>query len=147
MKKSYQISLFFLVALLLIGATPTLVSADTGQKKYHPSGFLQLYETETNLSCALKFHLWSNIYAGTNIEYYSSINDMKLHLGVVYLLPHEFLFFRFYGGGGYQYSRRNGAEFSYLVLGSHFLFLFSEVLYPWEIEAEPLVRFGLSFKY
>ena len=147
MKKSYRLSMVLLVALLLIGGTPLLASAATGQKKASPNGFLQLYETEANLSCALKFRLWSSLYAGTNIEYYSSAQDMKLHLGAVWFLPHEFLFFRFYGGGGYQYSRRNGTDFSYLVLGSHFLFLFSEVLYPWEIETEPLMRFGFSFKY
>jgi hypothetical protein len=147
MNRYNRVLLFSLLALIFICITPTLVTAEAVSKSGSPSGFLQLYKTEDNLSCALKFRLLSDLYGGTNIEYFASDLDTKIHLGAVYLLPHEFLFFRFYGGVGYQFSRNNGGEFSYLVLGSHYLFLFSEVLYPWEIEEEPLVRFGLSFKY
>lgn len=147
MRRFARVLLFTLVIFIFIGITPTLVFAEAAYKSWSPSGFLQFYETEDNLACALKFRLLGEVYGGTNIEYFVSDLDTKIHLGAVYLLPHEFLFFRFYGGAGYQYSRNNGGEFSYLVLGSHYLFLFSEVLYPWEIEKEPLIRFGLSFKY
>lgn len=147
MKRYDRVLLFILVAFIFIGITPTLASAEAGHRSGSSSGFLQLYETEDNLACALKFRLLNDLYVGTNIEYFDSDQDAKIHLGAVYLLPHEFLFFRFYGGVGYQYSRNSGGEFSYLVLGSHYLFLFSEILYPWEIEVEPLMRFGLSLKY
>lgn len=148
MKKHRWILLLFFLIVLSLGLTPAGVSArESREQEDYPSGFLQLYKTEKNLASSLKLRLWRGLYAGANIEYYASCRDTKLHLAGLYLLPHEFLFFRFYGGAGYQFSRNNDGDFPYLVIGSHFIFLFSEVLYPWEDEAAPLVRFGFSFDF
>ncbi|HHT49261.1 MAG TPA: hypothetical protein GXZ98_08225 [Firmicutes bacterium] len=148
MKKHTRIPLLFLVVFLFLVLTPASVSASENKSQAkETSGFLQLYKTENNLASGLKLRLWRNLHTGANIEYYASNRDTKLHLTGIYLLPHEFIFFRFYGGAGYQFSRKKDGEFPYLVLGSHYVFLFSEVLYPWKDEAAPLVRFGFSFDF
>ncbi|NLY89977.1 MAG: hypothetical protein GX081_00010 [Firmicutes bacterium] len=148
MKKELRIPLLLLVIFLLLGLAPAGVSAGKNwDQDDYTIGFLQLYKTENNVASGLKFRLWRDLYAGTNIEYYSSNRDTKLHLTGIYLLPHEFLFIKFYCGAGYRFSRKNIDEYPYLILGTHFGIFFSEVLYPWVDEAGPKTRFGLSFKF
>jgi len=150
MKKHTRVFLLFcgVFLVLCLTAAPAFASTSKDKDDYtYTAGFLQLYKTEENLATGIKFHLFNDFYAGTNIEYYASNRDTKLHLTGIYLLPHEFLFFKFYGGAGYRFSRKNVDEYPYLLIGSHFWFLFSEVLYPWVDEAEPVVRFGLSLDF
>lgn len=148
MKKHCWILLLFLGAFLFLCLTPAPASAGEKKDKADSTGgFLQLYTTEKNIATGIKFRLFSDFFTGTNIEYFSSNRDTKLHLTGIYLLPHEFLCFKFYGGAGYRFSRKNIDEYPYLILGTHFGIFFSEVLYPWVDEAGPETRFGFGFSF
>lgn len=46
------------------------------------------------------------------------------------MVPKKIPFFQFYGGAGLQFSRNSGYQHPYFNLGTRFLILFSEVIYP-----------------
>ena len=123
MKKHTRIPLLFLVVFLFLVLTPASVSASENKSQAkETSGFLQLYKTENNLASGLKLRLWRNLHTGANIEYYASNRDTKLHLTGIYLLPHEFIFFRFMAAPAISFPERRLVDF-YLVLGSHYAFI------------------------
>jgi len=76
-----------------------------------------------------------------------SVNDLEFQASAVYMFPVKILIFRLYTGGGYQFSRNEGYQYPYVTVGTNFLFLFSEVIYPMETATDPKYRFGLSFKF
>lgn len=98
-------------------------------------------------SLGLKLRLYSNVYATGNLDYRDSTNDLEFQTGAVYLIPRKIIIFRLYAGGGYQFSRNEGYQYPYLTVGTNFIFLFSEVIYPMESGLDPKYRFGLSFKF
>lgn len=111
-----------------------------------PQGIVEIYKFDDRIAAGYKHHLANRFYLTTNIEYHEGIEDLKLQLGTVYLLPHKVLFCDLYGGGGIQISRSDDYEYPYLTVGARFIFFFYEMIYPWEDEVEPLHRAGLSFK-
>ncbi|MGQ9780319.1 MAG: hypothetical protein ACUVRM_10700 [Bacillota bacterium] len=125
----------------LLGATAALAEEPA------PQMFLHLYEVEEAKAVGLQTRLAENLYGTLNIEYHEAANDLELRAGVAYLLPYRVLFFSFYGGVGLEFSRNEGYRYPYLALGTNFLFLFSEVVYPLEKEERPKYRSGLSFKF
>ena len=129
--------------LMLLGAAGVLA----GECESGPEMFLDLYKVDDAFAVGIKKCFVKNLYGTLNIEYHETANDLEFQAGAIYLLPHEVLFFKFYGGGGVQLSRNLGYEYPYLVLGTNFLFLFSEVVYPLEKEAEPRYRGGFSFEF
>lgn len=98
-------------------------------------------------SLGLKTRLFSTVYATGNLNYRQSVNDIEFQAGAVYMFPRKILIFRLYTGGGYQFSRNDGYQYPYVTVGTQFLFLFSEVVYPMETAADPKYRFGLSVKF
>jgi hypothetical protein len=98
-------------------------------------------------SLGLKARLFSNVYATGNLDYRESIDDLEFQAGAVYMFPRKILIFRLYTGGGYQFSRNEGYQYPYVTVGTQFLFLFSEVIYPMEDTSDPKYRFGLSVKF
>lgn len=98
-------------------------------------------------SLGLKLRLFSNVYATGNLDYRDSTNDLEFQTGAVYLIPRKIIIFRLYAGGGYQFSRNEGYQYPYLTVGTNFIFLFSEAIYPMESGLDPKYRFGLSFKF
>jgi len=87
------------------------------------------------------------VYATGNLDYRQSVDDLEFQAGAVYMFPVKILIFRLYTGGGYQFSRNEGYQYPYVTVGTNFLFLFSEVIYPMETATDPKYRFGLSFKF
>jgi DUF4097 and DUF4098 domain-containing protein YvlB len=112
-----------------------------------PLGFLNLYKFNDVFAPGLKYQIKNHFYITSNLEYSSLERDLHLQIGSIYLIPHKVLFFRFYGGGGVEFSNRDGYLYPYLLMGTDFLFFFSEVLYPWETETVPSFRNGFSIKF
>lgn len=144
MKKILSISLLGVLIILISasGAFARSYHRDYGTKNYLTfSWFLK------PASLGLKHRLFSNVYATGNLDYRDSINDLEFQAGAVYLFPVEIIIFKFYAGGGYQFSRNEGYQYPYVTVGTNFLFLFSEVIYPMRSGMDSKYRFGLSFKF
>ena len=94
-----------------------------------------------------KQHLGKNMYATGDLLFQQENNDLLFRVGGAYYLPVKVLFFRFYGSTGYQFARNNGNEFPYVAVGTHFWFLFSEILHPLESRATPEYRLGFSIRF
>ncbi len=112
-----------------------------------PGHFLTFSFFINPVSIGYKHRLFDNLYAATNLHYRSSITDLELQTGAVYLIPRKILIFTLYGGGGIQFSRNEGYQYPYLTVGTNFLFLFTEIIHPLESGMEPKYRFGFSFKF
>ena len=68
-------------------------------------------------------------------------------MGGVYFLNSPSSWFAFYGGGGVQLSNEHCYKYPYLIVGTDFLFLFYELVYPWTSEVTPQHRFGWSISF
>lgn len=143
MKKSILLILF-LFLLLMFCSTDIFARC---QGDWSSRSLVNLYKIENKIAAGLKQHLFTNIYATANLEYRSEASDLEFQLGTVYFFPHKILFFRLYCGPGVQISRNEGYQYPYLVLGTNFLFFFSEVVHPLMNNMEPKFRGGLSFRF
>lgn len=123
------------------------VSFDLYGKEPSPVLTLNLYYVDRKLMPGLKYRLKEDLYATGNIDYSYQEWALRMQLGAIYYLPHDFFLLSFYGGGGVQFSAQNGYQYPYVVLGSDFLFFFGEIIYPWEINYSPSTRCGFSFNF
>ena len=137
------LSLSFLILLL---ASNGLLAEFHGRKAI-PKNFITFSWFLKPASLGLKHRLFSSVYITGNINYQSTANDLEFQTGAVYLIPHKFIIFWLYAGGGYQFSRNEGYQYPYLTVGTNFIFFFSEAVYPMESGLRPKYRFGLSFKF
>ena len=143
MKKTLMISLLVLFFFFLTMAETQASSERCSSKSsylslslfHHPKGF------------GLKQRIFQNVYVSGQLEYLSSVNDLEIQTGALYMIPRKFFIFQFYGGAGLQFSRNTGYQYPYLNLGTRFLFLFTEVTHPLQRQATPNYRFGLSFSF
>ena len=112
-----------------------------------PKGYLNFSFFINPLDNGYQHRLVNNLYATANLDYQGSESDLVFRTGAVYSIPRKIIIFRFYGGGGLQYSRNLGYQFPYLTVGTRYLFLFSEIIHPIETRAKPAYRFGFSIKF
>jgi hypothetical protein len=140
MKRSIWMSLTGVLIFVLVGS---IVSA----KDRAPKGYLNFSFFINPLDIGYQHRLVDNLYGTANLDYQGSDSDLKLRTGGVYLIPRKIIIFRFYGGGGFQYSRNQGYQYPYLTVGTRFLFLFSEIIHPLENQAQPEYRLGFSVKF
>lgn len=146
MKKFSAIGI--LLAFVILFCFPVMGSpAGYSHDKYTRKNYITFSWFLKPASLGLKVRLIDNFYAATNLDYERQTNDMEFQAGGVYLIPRKILIFNFYAGGGYQFSRNQGSQFPYLAVGTNFLFLYSEVVYPMKANLDPKYRFGLSFRF
>ncbi len=98
-------------------------------------------------SLGTKLRIANNVYATGNIDYRDSTKDLEFQAGAVYLFPAKILIFKLYAGGGYQFSRNEGFQYPYISVGTNFLVLFSDILYPMKSGLDPKYRAGFSIKF
>lgn len=148
MSRILRIVLLLIIAVLLLLGCAATVFGSQGDDK---NTFVNLYKVDYNsfdsISIGLKEKLWGNIYGSLNLEPYGTNDDLKVQGGIIYLFPRNVLFFKFYGGIGAETLRDNGFNYDYILLGTHFLYFFSEMIYPWKNGVAPFYRYGLSFNY
>ncbi len=143
MKRLFLIStLGILIILISTSGTSAKSNRDSSTKNYLT--FSWFFKPA---SLGTKLRVINNVYATGNLDYRDSTNDLEFQAGAVYLFPPKILIFRLYAGGGYQFSRNEGYQYPYVTVGTNFLFLFSEVIYPWKRGKDPKYRFGLSIKF
>lgn len=144
MKKMLSISLLG-VLIFLICASGAF--ARSHHRNYSPKNYLTFSWFLKPASLGLKHRLFSNVYATGNLDYRNSSNDLEFQAGAVYLIPRKIIIFRLYAGGGYQFSRNEGYQYPYVTVGTNFIFLFSEIIYPMRNGMDSKYRFGFSFKF
>ena len=144
MKKLITISLLG-VLILLLAAPGTFARG----KRFRPT------ENYLNLSLFVFYpvsigykHLATgNIYLTGNLDYVSDESDLLFQAGTVYMIPRKFLIFRFYGGGGMEFSRNNGYLYPYVMAGTNFWIFFTEIVHPLRNNKSPGYRLGFSFSF
>lgn len=132
------------ILIILLSASGILAKP---HRDYPAQNYLNFSWFLKPTSLGLKARLFSNVYATGNMDYRESVDDLEFQAGAVYMFPAKILIFRLYAGGGYQFSRNDGYQYPYVTVGTNFLFLFSEVIYPMEAATDPKYRFGLSIKF
>ncbi|MFB0566042.1 MAG: hypothetical protein ACETWK_10255 [Candidatus Aminicenantaceae bacterium] len=130
--------------IILLSANFVLASPD---KSSTPTSLLTLAFSFKPVSLGYKHQLFDNVYAAGNLEYHSTNTDLEFRAGTEYLIPRKILIFRLYGGGGVQFSRNEGYQYPYIVLGTNFFGLFYEVIHPMKGNMEPRYRFGVNLKF
>ena len=134
-----------LALMLILGST---IQASEHRRHIQPTKNYLTFSFVINPSqIGYKQHLGKNLYATGELLYQQENSDLIFRVGGAYYLPIKVLFFRFYGSTGYQFARNNGNEFPYVAVGTHFWFLFSEVLHPLENQASPEYRLGFSVRF
>lgn len=143
MRKLFSISIL-MVLIISISSTEILANSprDSSSKNYLT--FSWFFKPA---SLGTKHRIANNVYATGNIDYRDSTKDLEFQAGAVYLFPARILIFKLYAGGGYQFSRNEGFQYPYISVGTNFLFLFSEILYPMKSGLEPKYRAGFSIKF
>jgi hypothetical protein len=144
MKKYMKISLLGMLILLL-----AIPGAFARGKKFRPA------ENYLNLSlfvlypCSIGYkHLATrNIYLTGNLDYDSGESDLLFQAGAAYMIPHKFSIFRFYGGGGMEFSRNNGYQYPYVMAGTNFWVFFTEIVHPLRNNKSPGYRLGFSLSF
>lgn len=140
MKKIAVMCSIGLLILVLVGST---VSA----KARTPNGYLNFSFFINPLDIGYQHRVVDNLYGTANLDYRGSDSDLIFRTGAVYSIPRKIIIFRFYAGGGLQYSRNIGYQYPYLTVGTRYLFLFSEIIHPIESHATPEYRLGFSIKF
>ena len=134
------------LALLLVAAM--VVPASGHSRRYRPAQNYLTFSFVINPSqIGYKHHLGVNLYATGDMIYQHDQNDLLFRAGGAYYIPVKVLFFRFYGSMGYQFARNNGNEYAYAAVGTHFWFLYTEILHPIQSQATPEYRLGFQVKF
>jgi len=134
-----------LAILLILG---TVIPALGHSHRFQPAKNYLTFSFVINPSqIGYKHHLGRNLYATGDLVYQHEHSDLIFRMGGAYYIPVKVLFFRFYGAGGYQFARNNGNEYPYVAVGTHFWFLYTEVLHPIESRATPEYRLGFQVKF
>jgi hypothetical protein len=94
-----------------------------------------------------KHHLANNLYLSGDVDYRHENADLLFRTGGAYFFPVKILIFHFYGGGGAQFSRNVGYQYPYVVVGTHFLFFYTEMIHALESHTSPEYRFGFSVRF
>ena len=144
MRKFFSI-IILMVLIISISSTEILANSSSDAKTKNYLTFSLFVFQPSSLGTKVK--VAENVYATGNIDYRDSNRDLELQAGAVYLFPKKFLIFKLYAGGGYQFSRNEGFQYPYVSVGTNFLFLFSDVVYPIRSGSDPKYRFGFSIKF
>jgi hypothetical protein len=143
MRKLFLISILILL-IISVSSTEILARSHSNSSS---KNYLTVSWFFKPASLGAKFRVANNVYATGNIDYRDSTEDLELQGGAVYLFPAKFLIFKLYAGGGYQFSRNEGFQYPYVSVGTNFLFLFTEVVYPMKNGLNPKYRAGFSIKF
>jgi hypothetical protein len=143
MKKA-MIAGFVIVLLLLVSS----VDLFGHKRRSRPANHYLTFTFVVNPSgLGYKHHLAKNLYFMGDLDYRHDRADLLFRTGGAYFFPVKILLFHFYGGGGAQFSRNTGYQFPYVVVGTHFLFFYTEMIHAIESRATPEYRFGFSVKF
>jgi len=141
MKKCLTTSL---LGLMVMGFCATDVLART--KKFEsPDHYFTLSFFINPWSVGYKHRISPNMYLTGNLDYLGHREDLTFQAGAAYMVPRKFLIFRFFGGGGLEYSRNNGYMYPYLMVGTKLWIFHFDIVHPLMRNSKPGYRFGFIF--
>lgn len=143
MKKMMLMGLLVMLVLFLCVDT---VSAKTGRHR-GDDNYLNVSFLINPAGIGYMHHFGKNLYFLGNIDYRNEYSDLQFRTGGAYLFPVKVLIFRFYSGAGVQFSRNDGYQYPFVMIGTKFLFLYTEMLHPMEKGRSPEYRAGISIKF
>jgi len=143
MRKLFSISIL-MILIISISSNEILANSPRDSSSNNYLTFSWFFKPA---SLGTKFRIANNVYATGNIDYRDSTKDLEFQAGTVYLFPAKILIFKLYTGGGYQFSRNEGFQYPYISVGTNFLFLFSEIIYPMKSGLDPKYRAGFNIKF
>lgn len=134
------------ILILIFLSSTTAVSAR--QRDWEAPDNYLTFSCFINPAClGYKHHIGRNFYLSGDLDYINSETDLQLRTGALYHIPYKVLIFRFYGGSGVQFSRNQGYQYPYMCVGTNFLFLYTEMVYPLKEYMPTEYRLGFSFKF
>jgi hypothetical protein len=98
-------------------------------------------------SIGYKHQVRPNFFLTGNMDYARQENDLLFQAGAAYMIPRKFFIFRFYGGGGVEFSRNDGYSYPYVSVGTNFWIFYSEVIHPLRVSSEPGFRLGFNLAF
>lgn len=143
MKKFIAVSL---LGVFVMGFCATDVFAR--RKKFEPPDhYLTLSFFISPWSVGYKHLLSRNLYLTGNLDYSSGDEDLIFQAGAAYMVPRKILIFRFFGGGGLEFSRNNTSMYPYVTIGTKLWILHFEIIHPLLRNRSPGYRFGFIFPF
>lgn len=134
------------LALLIMGLCATDVFA--GHKKFKtPEHYVTFSFFIHPCSIGYKHLVLRNLYLTGNLDYCSSDEELLLQTGAAYMIPRKIIIFRFFGGGGIEFSRNNGYMHPYVMVGTKLWIIHFDIVHPLRQNREPGYRFGFIFSF
>jgi hypothetical protein len=143
MKRYFAICL---LGLLAIGLSTNDILAH-GKKFVPPDSYITLSFFLNPNSIGYRHLVSRNLYLTGNLDYRRSKNNLTLQAGTAYMIPKRIVIFRFYGGGGMEYSRNQGYMYPYVLLGTKLWILHFDVVHTLRKENDPRYRLGFMFSF
>ncbi len=143
MEKYLTISL---MGLLVLGFCATDVGAHT--KKFEPPDNYMTFSFVINpLSLGYKHRMAQNTYFTGNMDYIGRDTELILQVGAAYMFPRKFLIFRFFGGGGIEYSRNNSSVYPYIMAGTKLWIFHFDIVHTLQRNSSPGYRLGFIYSF
>ena len=143
MEKYLTISLMSLLVLVFCA---TDVTAHT--KKFEPSDNYMTFSFFINpFSLGYKHRMAQNTYFTGNMDYIGRDTELRLQVGAAYMFPKKFLIFRYFGGGGIEYSRNNSSVYPYLMAGTKLWIFHFDIVHTLQRNSRPDYRLGFIYSF
>ena len=132
--KKYSIIIFLWFLLMGVFAVDSMAHS---KKTGNPSPF----------SVGLKHQLTKSIYVTGNMDYIGHDQNLIFQGGLAYMIPRKILIFRFYGGGGIEYSRNDYRADPYIMVGTKLWIIHFDMVHLLRQGATPGYRLGFMFSF
>ena len=142
--RKYLIIIF--IWFLLVGIF-TINGMAHSRKSVNPDNYFSLSFFISPFSVGLKHQLTKSIYLTGNMDYIGHDQNLVFQGGLAYIIPHKILIFRFYGGGGIEYSRNDYQAAPYVMLGTKLWILHFDIIHLLRRGATPGYRLGFMFTF
>lgn len=135
----------FLGLLVLVFCT---TDASARSKKFQPpEHYISLSFFLNPWNIGYKHLVFRNMYLTGNLDYLSSHSDLVLQAGTVYMIPRKILIFRFFAGGGLEFSRNHGFRYPYVMISTKLWILHFDIVHPLKNKSNPEYRLGFIFSF
>ena len=142
--KKYSIIIFLWFLLMGVFAVDSMAHS---KKTGNPDNYLSLSFFISPFSVGLKHQLTKSIYVTGNMDYIGHDQNLIFQGGLAYMIPRKILIFRFYGGGGIEYSRNDYRADPYIMVGTKLWIIHFDMVHLLRQGATPGYRLGFMFSF
>jgi len=142
--KKYLIIIFLWLLLVGIFAIDGMAHS---KKTNNPDNYLSFSFFITPLSVGLKHQLSKSIFLTGNMDYIGHDQNLIFQGGLAYMIPRKIWIFRFYGGGGIEYSRNDYQTAPYVMVGTKLWIVHFDIVHLLWRGTTPAYRLGFMFSF